>query len=596
MRRGPALGIAVALVLLAAGLGAARNGAHAGTASCSTYTLDPPTLTTLPNGAVGHPYRATVTVSGNTPDPGTFYSWQHTGGDLPPGLNFHSEGTLHETLVIDGTPTTEGPDGYSSIFGVEANSCIDPSGTGRYTIKVGDAPKNTSPPSITAPNPPIVGSTAHCNDGVWTTPAAPTRENPTTFAWAWKREGDDTPIALDQDYLIQSADAGHSIVCEVTATNDFGTTEAVSAPFAIPEQADLSVDVVAISPAPAPVNQPVTITLTVANAGPNVARGASASLAPGPGLDAAGATTDRGTCIFVAQFVNCKLGDLGTDSSSRTAHIAVTVLPREAGTLDFTPRATSTTLDPISVNNQDKGSLIAFNPPSADLGVTLTGPYHAAAGSLVDITGSVKNNGNAVAQDVTATYSADGLVATALTFTQGDCKLSNGNLDCSLGDLMVNEVVTVKFKALVEPGSASTSGKLTATSLTTDPELDNNHAEWGLDVRPAAKIGSVVTPPDGSAKLTLTAGTPGKLDILATGPGGRRFDSSTAGRVTVAHVVKHVAKAGRVVVKIVPNARGRKYLKKHGTMKVLLRISFTPTGGSASTQKRSIVLHERRSH
>lgn len=68
--------------------------------SFSNYPPGPPVLAlsgTLPDGAVGTPYSASLTASGGTPP---YVNWTITAGTLPPGLTINSA-----TGVISGTPT-----------------------------------------------------------------------------------------------------------------------------------------------------------------------------------------------------------------------------------------------------------------------------------------------------------------------------------------------------------------------------------------------------------------------------------------------------------------------------------------------------------
>ncbi len=75
------------------------------------------------------------------------------------------------------------------------------------------APVNTSAPTVTGT--PTVGAMLTCSTGVWT-------NNPSGYTYAWLRSG--SPIAgqTGSTYVVQSADAGHTISCQVTASNSGG--------------------------------------------------------------------------------------------------------------------------------------------------------------------------------------------------------------------------------------------------------------------------------------------------------------------------------------------------------------------------------------
>jgi len=89
-------------------------------------------------------------------------------------------------------------------------------------------PANATPPAISGSA--TVGSVLSCSPGSWTGDPAPT-----AFTYRWLRDG--TPItgatAAESSYTAQSADEGHSVACDVYATNaagrEIGTGYALSA-------------------------------------------------------------------------------------------------------------------------------------------------------------------------------------------------------------------------------------------------------------------------------------------------------------------------------------------------------------------------------
>jgi hypothetical protein len=63
-----------------------------------------------------------------------------------------------------------------------------------------------------------VGGTLTCTMGNWT-------GEPTSYAYRWQRDGADVASSTPA-YVVDTADAGHSIACVVTATNMRGSTTA----------------------------------------------------------------------------------------------------------------------------------------------------------------------------------------------------------------------------------------------------------------------------------------------------------------------------------------------------------------------------------
>jgi hypothetical protein len=81
-------------------------------------------------------------------------------------------------------------------------------------------PNNTGSP--VASGTPSVGQTLSCSNGSWI--GAPTL----TYAYKWLRDGSAITGATGSTYVVQSADQGHGLSCEVTATNPVGHASATS--------------------------------------------------------------------------------------------------------------------------------------------------------------------------------------------------------------------------------------------------------------------------------------------------------------------------------------------------------------------------------
>jgi hypothetical protein len=91
---------------------------------------------------------------------------------------------------------------------------------------VSTLPVNTTLPVLSGT--PAVGSTLLCANGLWTGIPAP------TFSQQWLRDGLPITGALGSSYVVGEADAGHSVSCQVTATNIKGHRSATSAAIGIP--------------------------------------------------------------------------------------------------------------------------------------------------------------------------------------------------------------------------------------------------------------------------------------------------------------------------------------------------------------------------
>jgi hypothetical protein len=96
-------------------------------------------------------------------------------------------------------------------------------------------PYNTAGPGVSGT--PTVGSLLTCSSGSWTgePELALAVGWPLTspFSYQWLREGAPIAGATSPAYTVQAADVGHSLVCEVTATNVAGRTSARSAALSV---------------------------------------------------------------------------------------------------------------------------------------------------------------------------------------------------------------------------------------------------------------------------------------------------------------------------------------------------------------------------
>ena len=74
-------------------------------------------------------------------------------------------------------------------------------------------PVNTAAPQLTGT--PVVGQTLSCSTGGWA-------NDPTAYAYAWLSDGKPIAGQTASTYVVRRADEGHSISCQVTASNSGG--------------------------------------------------------------------------------------------------------------------------------------------------------------------------------------------------------------------------------------------------------------------------------------------------------------------------------------------------------------------------------------
>ena len=87
-------------------------------------------------------------------------------------------------------------------------------------------PSNTTLPAVSGP--PAVGQTLSCSNGSWTGIAT------ISYAYKWLRDGGTIAGPSGNTYVLQAADQGHGVACEVTASNPSGHATATSNTLKVP--------------------------------------------------------------------------------------------------------------------------------------------------------------------------------------------------------------------------------------------------------------------------------------------------------------------------------------------------------------------------
>ena len=100
----------------------------------------------------------------------------------------------------------------------------------------------------------------------------------------------------------------------------------------------------------------------------------------------------------------------------------------------------------------------------------------------------------------------------------------------------------------------------------------------------------------GSAIISVKLPGPGRLEMVGTAKvqtGGNARASATK-TIKVGRVVLTANKAGTFDLTLKPSAAAKKELRRKGKLKVSLRLTFTPTGGTPATSTTSLTLKLRR--
>jgi hypothetical protein len=110
-------------------------------------------------------------------------------------------------------------------------------------------PADATPPVVTGT--PAVGQTLQCAIGSWT--GIPKL----VYTQQWLRDGTAIAGATTAAYVVQAGDVGHSLACEVTATNELASASAISNAVTVPAP-------IVVGPAPALVKAAPAISLSAA--------------------------------------------------------------------------------------------------------------------------------------------------------------------------------------------------------------------------------------------------------------------------------------------------------------------------------------------
>jgi hypothetical protein len=120
---------------------------------------------------------------------------------------------------------------YQGLVLVSAPGTTSPI-NGSLLERLPTKPVNTGAPTVTAAKTLVATASPllSCSPGSW-------GNNPTSLAYRWLRNGVAIAGQTANTYTVQSADAGHGISCEVTASNAAGASAAMSNTLQVPKPA-----------------------------------------------------------------------------------------------------------------------------------------------------------------------------------------------------------------------------------------------------------------------------------------------------------------------------------------------------------------------
>ncbi|MGH2832534.1 MAG: hypothetical protein ACRDK2_07130 [Solirubrobacteraceae bacterium] len=209
--------------------------AKATTAQTGVVKIAPPVNTVLP-AITGTPVVAQVLTSstGSWRNEPTSYAYQWEDCNTSGGECSSISGASSSTYTVASTDV-----GHTiRVIVTATNSTGSTDATSTFTARVASAaPVNTTPPAITGTAK--VGERLTASTGVW-------NNEPTSFKYQWLRcntsgaECSSISGATISAYTLATADAGHTIRIEVTATNAAGSTKATSTQTGVVAAADFT--------------------------------------------------------------------------------------------------------------------------------------------------------------------------------------------------------------------------------------------------------------------------------------------------------------------------------------------------------------------
>lgn len=296
--------------------------------------------------------------------------------------------------------------------------------------------------------------------------------------------------------------------------------------------ANLSVTKTA-SPATATAGEPLTYTLHVHNSGPSTAAGvvvedtlpdglASISVTPGGGA----ASCTVGVPGDPAQPTRCSFGNLPS-GADRTVTIAATVLPQTKGILHNDALVRASTFDSDLANNL--AHVDTNVATKADLVITkVSSPNPVIAGTALDFTVKVVNNGPSVARSVSVTDALPSTLAfgsATISHGSGVCALVAGTpntVQCELGDLNPADyvLVYVHTTVLASTPDSTVNNTVTTSSTTADPDGTSNAVTIPTTVKTSADLGIVLSSDADVYKPSATVAY--KITVTNYGPSDAR--------------------------------------------------------------------------
>jgi hypothetical protein len=317
----------------------------------------------------------------------------------------------------------------AALFGASAPPALALMVVGEETPSA-PAVSNASAPKLAGT--PAPGATLTCNPGAWA-------GSPSSFTYAWLRDG--APIAgqSSSNYTVQEADRGHALACTVTARNEGGEYVLQGLPagsYEVEFQAEARSDYLSQEFKEKPATEPGDPVTTTAGA---TTAGLDASLQRGGQIS--GTVTAALTGLPLKGVEACASGVVlhfdQCASSNASGEYVVSGLPSDSYQLEFRTSEPGQNYAPQYYTSKSKET--EATPVAVVAGATIAG-VNAALTAGGRIAGAVTGPGSGPVAGAEVCAEGDG----------GGCAITN-----SLGQYTITNLATEKYTVDFRPVPAS---------------------------------------------------------------------------------------------------------------------------------------------
>ncbi|HMF95002.1 MAG TPA: hypothetical protein VKE96_11940 [Vicinamibacterales bacterium] len=290
-------------------------------------------------------------------------------------------------------------------------------------------------------------------------------------------------------------------------TSQNGRTELITL-VAAPTDADVSVKQTD-SPDPVISGNNVTYTITVRNAGPANATNVVLTDVLPPEFTLVSAVPSQGTCAGAT----CTLGTL---TASATATVTLVAATSTVGLFVNTASVTAAETDPVPANNASSEPTTVADADQADLVVTKSSPSLLEPGETAFSRITVTNRGPADAKHIQL---LDSLPADfPFAGNSGDCFTP---FPCTFDLLRPGDTVVIQTAFIVAAGVATPTTEVntaSVTSVTPDPDVNNNGAAVSTEIQPATATDLAVVKRDSRDPVIAGTNFSYALSVANRGP------------------------------------------------------------------------------